>query len=100
MFSALCIVEEEDMTRDRESELWQAEGTSLLHISFAVKHDLVSKFKLAGAWAVRVYSICSVQKSVSGLTCGITYLMMAVFLKALKALEITATRIHRPLLLN
>ena len=30
------------MTRDLESERSQAEGTSLLHISFAVKHDLVS----------------------------------------------------------
>ncbi|XP_063680989.1 Fanconi anemia group I protein homolog [Bolinopsis microptera] len=32
--------DQEEMKRDVESERSQAEGTSLLHISFAVKHDL------------------------------------------------------------
>ena len=36
------LFSEEDMTRDQESEKSQAEGTSLVHMSYAVKHDLVS----------------------------------------------------------
>lgn len=41
-FNKKKIVDPSDLLRDEESDFTQAEGTSLLHISFAVKHDLAS----------------------------------------------------------